>query len=205
MLRPPRLQVLVLNTLPLAVALSLDDIPSHYTAGHFNVLARQLSGSWLDYGFQVGADVCLVDHTTTQLHDYTITTTLLPCYTATLFHYYTITLLHYGFQVGANVCLVGLYNAAALTAERSLFFLVNEHFSSRIEAVAARSRQGALRRDAALAWLLSTSQVPRAMRNAPRHAPRDAPRVGDARDSHSRPRRDGPNPIRFRGNGRLFL
>jgi hypothetical protein len=45
--------VLILNTLPLAVALSLDDVPSHYTAGYFNVLARRLAGTWLDYGFQV--------------------------------------------------------------------------------------------------------------------------------------------------------
>ena len=28
--------------------------------------------------------------------------------------------LDWGFQLGANVCLVGLYNAAVLTAERSM-------------------------------------------------------------------------------------
>ena len=73
--------VLVLNTLPIAVALSLDDRPEHYSAGYFNVLAGRLAGSWLDWSF----------------------------------------------QLGANVCLVGLYNAAVLTAERSLYFLVQSN------------------------------------------------------------------------------
>ena len=39
--------MLVLNTLPIAVALSLDDRPEHYSAGYFNVLAGRLAGSWL--------------------------------------------------------------------------------------------------------------------------------------------------------------
>mmetsp|Transcript_25278 Transcript_25278/g.69638 ORF Transcript_25278/g.69638 Transcript_25278/m.69638 type:complete len:425 (+) Transcript_25278:662-1936(+) len=105
--------VLLLNTLPLAVALSLDDVPSHYTAGYFNVLARRLAGTWLDYGF----------------------------------------------QVGANVCLIGLYNAAALTAERSLFFLINEHYEKDLEALATRSKQGGRGTDVVLNYLLSTSQT----------------------------------------------
>ena len=37
--------------------------------------------------------------------------------------------LDWSFHIGANVCLVGLYNAAVLTAERSLFFLINCHYS----------------------------------------------------------------------------
>ena len=52
--------VLILNTLPLAVALGLDDRAEHYNAGYFNVLAGRLAGAWLDWGFQVGANVCLV-------------------------------------------------------------------------------------------------------------------------------------------------
>ena len=52
--------VLVLNTLPIAVALSLDDRPEHYSAGYFNVLAGRLAGAWLDWSFQLGANVCLV-------------------------------------------------------------------------------------------------------------------------------------------------
>ena len=43
--------------------------------------------------------------------------------------------LDWGFQLGANVCLVGLYNAAVLTAERSLFFLVNLHYAPQIAAL----------------------------------------------------------------------
>jgi len=105
--------VLILNTLPLAVALSLDDVPSHYTAGYFNVLARRLAGTWLDYGF----------------------------------------------QVGANVCLIGLYNAAALTAERSLFFLINEHYEKDLSALAVRCKQGGRRADVILNYLLSTSKT----------------------------------------------
>ena len=46
-----------------------------------------------------------------------------------------------GFQVGANVCLVGLYNAAVLTAERSLFFLVNTQYGDAIEEWTA-AREG---------------------------------------------------------------
>ena len=52
--------VLLLNTVPLAVALGLDDRPEHYSAGYFNVLAGRLAGSWLDWSFQLGANVCLV-------------------------------------------------------------------------------------------------------------------------------------------------
>ena len=49
--------VLLLNTLPLAVALGTDDRLEHYTAGYFNVLAGRLGGRWLDGGFQLGANV----------------------------------------------------------------------------------------------------------------------------------------------------
>ena len=115
--------VLVLNTLPLAVALGLDDAPEHYSAGYFNVLAGRLAGSWLDWGF----------------------------------------------QLGANVCLVGLYNAAVLTAERSLFFLVQSNYAAPMEALLARTHEAAAgggRRGVGgstaapvLRWLLSTSQT----------------------------------------------
>lgn len=88
--------VLLLNTLPLAVALGLDDRLDHYSAGYFNVLAGRLAGVWLDAGF----------------------------------------------QLGANVCLVGLYNAAVLTAERSLFFLVNTNFGDALEELAATAPDG---------------------------------------------------------------
>jgi len=105
--------VLLLNTLPLAVALSLDDVPSHYSAGYFNVLARRLAGAWLDYGF----------------------------------------------QVGANVCLIGLYNAAALTAERSLFFLLNEHYANELAALDVRAKESGRKVDAVLHYLLATSNT----------------------------------------------
>ena len=106
--------VLILNTLPLAVALGLDDAPEHYSAGYFNVLAGRLAGSWLDWGF----------------------------------------------QLGANVCLVGLYNAAVLTAERSLFFLVQSNYAEQMERLSA-AQEVAGHRGAApvLRWLLSTSQT----------------------------------------------
>ena len=42
------------------------------------------------------------------------------------------------FQLGANVCLIGLYNAAVLTAERSLCFLINTQFGEAIEEFAAQ-------------------------------------------------------------------
>ena len=105
--------VLLLNTLPLAVALGLDDRLDHYSAGYFNVLAGRLAGVWLD-----GA-----------------------------------------FQLGANVCLVGLYNAAVLTAERSLCFLVSTQFGDAIEeyATSKTAGRGALGR--VLRTLLSTSQT----------------------------------------------
>ena len=88
---------LLLNTLPLAVALGLDDRLDHYSAGYFNVLAGRLAGVWLDGGF----------------------------------------------QIGANVCLVGLYNAAVLTAERSLAFLVNTQYGEKLEKYAASPANGA--------------------------------------------------------------
>jgi len=84
--------VLLLNTLPLMVALGLDDRLEHYSAGYFNVLAGRLAGKWLDGSF----------------------------------------------QVGANVCLVGLYNAAVLTAERSLFFLVSTQYGDAINQWASQ-------------------------------------------------------------------
>eukprot|EP00325_Prymnesiales_sp_UTEX-LB-985_P000364 CAMPEP_0174705024 /NCGR_PEP_ID=MMETSP1094-20130205/8398_1 /TAXON_ID=156173 /ORGANISM="Chrysochromulina brevifilum, Strain UTEX LB 985" /LENGTH=515 /DNA_ID=CAMNT_0015903139 /DNA_START=110 /DNA_END=1654 /DNA_ORIENTATION=+ len=104
--------VLLLNTLPLAVALGLDDRLEHYSAGYFNVLAGRLAGVWLDSGF----------------------------------------------QIGANVCLVGLYNAAVLTAERSLFFLVNTQYGDALDTwVAERAAAGGTGR--ILQTLLSTSQT----------------------------------------------
>jgi len=104
--------VLILNTLPLAVALGLDQVASHYTAGYFNVLARRLAGGWLDWAF----------------------------------------------QLGANVCLVGLYNAAIITAERSLFFLVNCHYAETIQRVVSGEGQG---KPCALItnWLFSASKT----------------------------------------------
>ena len=105
--------VLLLNTLPLAVALGLDDRLDHYSAGYFNVLAGRLAGVWLD-----GA-----------------------------------------FQLGANVCLVGLYNAAVLTAERSLCFLVSTQLATPSRSTRPRRplARGALGR--VLRALLSTSQT----------------------------------------------
>ena len=106
--------VLILNTLPLAVALGLDDAPEHYSAGYFNVLAGRLAGAWLDWGF----------------------------------------------QLGANVCLVGLYNAAVLTAERSLFFLVQSNYAEQMERLSAAQEVAGHRGAAPLIrWLLSTSQT----------------------------------------------
>ena len=49
-----------LNILPFAVALSLDSNPSHYTAGHFAVLAKQLAGQWLETLFVIGANISLI-------------------------------------------------------------------------------------------------------------------------------------------------
>lgn len=107
--------VLILNTLPLAVALSVDPVSEHYSAGYFNVLAGRLAGNWLNWGF----------------------------------------------QVGANVCLVGLYNAAVLTAERSLFFLVNCHYAEPLAAFVAKHERNEARSIQApfLRWLFSTSQT----------------------------------------------
>ena len=105
--------VLVLNTLPIAVALSLDDRPEHYSAGYFNVLAGRLAGSWLDWSF----------------------------------------------QLGANVCLVGLYNAAVLTAERSLFFLVQSNYAEPMARLAAAQGSSKHRAAPLLRWMLSTSQT----------------------------------------------
>ena len=63
-----------------------------------------------------------------------------------------------GFQLGANVCLIGLYNAAVLTAERSLAFLVQTQFGDALDEFAATDagRGGAAR---VLQSLLSTSQT----------------------------------------------
>jgi len=105
--------VLVLNTLPIAVALSLDDRPEHYSAGYFNVLAGRLAGSWLDWSF----------------------------------------------QLGANVCLVGLYNAAVLTAERSLYFLVQSNYAEPMARLAAAQGSSKHRAAPLLRWMLSTSQT----------------------------------------------
>ena len=103
--------VLVLNSVPLAVALGLDDRLDHYSAGYFNVLAGRVGGPLLDRGF----------------------------------------------QLGANVCLVGLYNAAVLTAERSLAFLVQTQLGDTISIFAASRGRGWAGR--ALQSLLSTSKT----------------------------------------------
>ena len=103
--------VLVLNTLPIAVALSLDDRPEHYSAGYFNVLAGRLAGAWLDWSF----------------------------------------------QLGANVCLVGLYNAAVLTAERSLYFLVQSNYAEPMARLAAAQGSSTRRAAPLVRWMLSTS------------------------------------------------
>ena len=61
------------------------------------------------------------------------------------------------FQLGANVCLVGLYNAAVLTAERSLCFLVSTQFGEQIESYSQTEGHG--RAGRMLRALLSTSQT----------------------------------------------
>lgn len=63
------------------------------------------------------------------------------------------------FQLGANVCLVGLYNAAVLTAERSLCFLVSTQFGQQIENYATSQTEGQGRAGRMLRSLLSTSQT----------------------------------------------
>jgi len=105
--------VLILNTLPLAVALGLDPVASHYSAGYFNVLAGRLAGAWLDGGF----------------------------------------------QLGANVCLVGLYNAAAITAERSLFFLVHLYYADQLESLADARGERAGVAAAISRWLFSANNT----------------------------------------------
>ncbi|KAG8457234.1 hypothetical protein KFE25_009813 [Diacronema lutheri] len=72
--------VLLLNTVPLAVALAIDPDPANFSPGHFNTVAARLAGAWLGRAF----------------------------------------------QLGAIVCLVGLYNAAIVTAERSLAWIVDQ-------------------------------------------------------------------------------
>ena len=89
--------MLVLNTLPLAVALGIDGVAENYSAGYFDVLAGRLAGNWLESFF----------------------------------------------QLGANVCLVGLYNAAVLTAERSLAFLVQCHYADEMGWLAGGGSEGA--------------------------------------------------------------
>jgi len=102
--------VLLLNTLPLAVALGVDADPSHYSAGYFNVLARKLAGPLLDFSF----------------------------------------------QLGANVCLIGLYNAAVLTAERSLFFLCNSHYSAQVARLSVLENEAGSHAPL-VRWLFSNS------------------------------------------------
>ena len=52
--------VIALNTLPFAVALSLDPDVSHYEAGYFAQLAGEQVGPWLRLGFVIGSNVALV-------------------------------------------------------------------------------------------------------------------------------------------------
>lgn len=52
--------VIALNTLPFAVALSLDPDISHYQAGYFAQLAGEQVGAWLRLGFVVASNVALV-------------------------------------------------------------------------------------------------------------------------------------------------
>lgn len=102
--------VLLLNSVPLAVSLSIDPDPSNYEAGHFNVVAEQLAGAWLSWGF----------------------------------------------QVGAIVCLVGLYNAAIITAERSLLWVVEQLVSrNELSSYLARLNERPSAGARALRWLLT--------------------------------------------------
>ena len=52
--------VTLLNTVPLAIALSEDPVLSNYDPGHFNNIAGNMAGSWLSYMFIVAAAICLV-------------------------------------------------------------------------------------------------------------------------------------------------
>jgi amino acid transporter len=52
--------VMLLNTIPLAIALSVDGDLSNYSAGYFNQIAGMLAGQWLTYFFIVAAIICLV-------------------------------------------------------------------------------------------------------------------------------------------------
>lgn len=52
--------VIALNTLPFAVALSLDPDVSHYQAGYFAQLAGEQVGDWLRLGFVIASNVALV-------------------------------------------------------------------------------------------------------------------------------------------------
>ena len=56
------------------------------------------------------------------------------------------------------MCLVGLYNAAVLTAERSLFFLVSTQYGDQIDRWVA-DRKSASAGGRVLRSLLSTSQT----------------------------------------------
>mmetsp|Transcript_5033 Transcript_5033/g.10928 ORF Transcript_5033/g.10928 Transcript_5033/m.10928 type:complete len:491 (+) Transcript_5033:78-1550(+) len=52
--------VTALNMLPFLVAFSIDPDVSHYTAGYFQHLARQLAGPWLEIFFTIGANAALL-------------------------------------------------------------------------------------------------------------------------------------------------
>jgi amino acid transporter len=52
--------VIMLNSLPFMVALSIDDDISHYQAGYFAQLAKENVGDWLRLGFVVASNVALV-------------------------------------------------------------------------------------------------------------------------------------------------
>jgi hypothetical protein len=52
--------VMLLNVIPLAIALSVDQNLDNFEAGFFNKVASELAGPWLGYCFVAAANVCLV-------------------------------------------------------------------------------------------------------------------------------------------------
>jgi len=51
---------IVLNTVPLAISLGLDDDRGHYAAGHFNDVAHQLGGEALQFSFVAAANLTML-------------------------------------------------------------------------------------------------------------------------------------------------
>ena len=132
--------VLILNTLPLAVALGLDDRAEHYNAGYFNVLAGRLAGAWLDWGFQVGANVCLVGLYNAAVHKAPPS---------------NLPLFPLPFAQPSHA----VRTLQVITAERSLFFLVNLHYAPQIAALDEKWSQRSGTFAPLLRWLLSTSHT----------------------------------------------